>query len=128
MQCRVPGFPAQRRPLAPGAAATEAPPALAPAPLQQLNGSASLVRFGFPKGSLQKATEELFARAGYQVRLGGLRTRWFRESNSLSLPCSHLPCFWSVCHEQVRISERGYFPKARGGGESLRLSDSAKWE
>ncbi len=75
MQCRVPGFPAQRRPLAPGAAATEAPPALTPAPLQQLNGSgASLVRFGFPKGSLQKATEELFARAGYQVRLGSLHT------------------------------------------------------
>ena len=71
MQCRVPGFPAQRRPLAPGAAAVEAPPALAP--LQQLNGSgAPLVRFGFPKGSLQKATEELFARAGYQVRQGWL--------------------------------------------------------
>lgn len=68
MQCRVPGFPAQRRPLAPGAAATEAPPALAP--LQQLNGGAvPLVRFGFPKGSLQKSTEELFARAGYQVSL-----------------------------------------------------------
>lgn len=66
MQCRVPGFPAQRRPLAPGAAATEAPPALAP--MQQLNGGAvPLVRFGFPKGSLQKSTEELFARAGYQV-------------------------------------------------------------
>jgi ATP phosphoribosyltransferase len=87
VQCRVPGFPAQRRPLAPGAAATEAPPALAP--LQQLNGNGAppLVRFGFPKGSLQKATEELFARAGYQVR----------------------------------ISERGYFPKVNDNDLSMVL-------
>ena len=32
-------------------------------------GAASNVRFGFPKGSLQKSTEELFARAGLPVKV-----------------------------------------------------------
>jgi hypothetical protein len=37
----------------------------------QLDTSA-LLRFGFPKGSLQKATEDLFKRAGFKVRHPGL--------------------------------------------------------
>ncbi|GBF91721.1 ATP phosphoribosyltransferase [Raphidocelis subcapitata] len=33
------------------------------------DGGSSTLRFGFPKGSLQKATENLFARAGFKVKI-----------------------------------------------------------
>lgn len=35
------------------------------------NVRSSTVRFGFPKGSLQKSTEDLFRRAGFKVRDSG---------------------------------------------------------
>lgn len=68
-QCRAPGFQPPRRPEPPSAAAAvEAVPGAPTLPqLSNGDGSGTVVRFGFPKGSLQKATEDLFARAGYQV-------------------------------------------------------------
>ena len=63
----MPGFQ-PRRPFPPGAAVAEAPPAVVP---NQLNGCAgsAVVRFGFPQGSLQKSTENLFSRAGFKVKI-----------------------------------------------------------
>lgn len=61
------------------AAAVEAPAVTKEAPAPAQNGSTAqrLVRFGFPKGSLQKSTEELFARAGawqgWRYRVGEWR-------------------------------------------------------
>ncbi|GMH44417.1 hypothetical protein BSKO_12369 [Bryopsis sp. KO-2023] len=37
--------------------------------LPQKNGNDVVVRFGFPKGSLQKSTEDLFGRAGFKMKV-----------------------------------------------------------
>lgn len=51
------------------ASVTEAPTAADVTANSSIGSSARLVRFGFPKGSLQKSTEELFRRAGYKLKI-----------------------------------------------------------
>ena len=173
-QCRVPGFQ-PRRPGPPGAAAVEAVPGAAPLrqhPGGNGSGDGAAVRFGFPKGSLQKATEDLFARAGYQAgpgcRAGGGRRAGCGAAGRRPPPARAARCpmpdGWrtplccaprllaasSLTHagheqrallllpiqslvadqpprpslpasRQVKISERGYFPKVNDDGLSMVL-------
>lgn len=153
-QCRAPGFQ-PRRPGPPGAAAVEAVPAAAPLLEKQQNGDGGpVVRFGFPKGSLQKSTEDLFARAGYQVGAMGRRPTGERGKEYHSPCCSHtldatccLLCLLASFGQhaatspeptcalaaaslpQVKISERGYFPKVNDEGLSMVLfrSQEIRW-
>ncbi|EFN58990.1 hypothetical protein CHLNCDRAFT_33744 [Chlorella variabilis] len=66
-RCQAPQPTPRRLPLPPAAAMVEAP--LAPPETKQNDSEQALVRFGFPKGSLQKSTEDLFARAGFKVKI-----------------------------------------------------------
>ena len=69
-QCRQPArvhsFAARREP--PRAAAAHVTTAPAEAPLHKQQQAAERLRFGFPKGSLQKSTHELFKKAGAGLR------------------------------------------------------------
>ena len=69
-QCRQPphvhSFAERRKP--PRAAAAHVATAPAQAPLQKQQQAAERLRFGFPKGSLQNSTHELFRKAGAGLR------------------------------------------------------------
>ncbi|KIZ04569.1 ATP phosphoribosyltransferase [Monoraphidium neglectum] len=72
-RCEAPKRPASR--VRAAAPALDAPAGAAPA-ASEANGDAAaaaaagrLVRFGFPKGSLQKSTENLFQRAGFELKI-----------------------------------------------------------
>ncbi|PSC69814.1 ATP phosphoribosyltransferase [Micractinium conductrix] len=67
--CTVVRCQAQRPRTAARAAAVEAPRAPPGKELASNGGGQRLVRFGFPKGSLQKSTEDLFDRAGFKVKI-----------------------------------------------------------
>lgn len=88
------------------------------------NGS-TLVRFGFPKGSLQKSTQDLFARAG-AVMHADAHDRLCHVDVPVVARCydpralNHHPL--RLCSGfKVNISERGYFPSIDDSELSLVL-------
>lgn len=95
------------------AAAVEAPTTAVPAPATGHGSSHRLVRLGFPKGSLQNSTEDLFERAGEGQEAvtergscwpmgccGGRRRRWshgtLHNSATSSTRCGHR-CWSQMC-------------------------------
>ena len=92
--CTVVRCQAQRPRTAARAAAVEAPRAPPGKELASNGGGQRLVRFGFPKGSLQKSTEDLFDRAGGPWRGTRSVQRERRCLGGLLCPATSLP---SIC-------------------------------